>query len=126
VGQDVLCLTRSDEHLDKLYQAEQAESRKLIAARSGAGAGATASGTGAAAEPAESREDEARIDQASLRLYEDLADLSIANVRMKDGRYGGKDKEYTFTCVQTVGKQSESGAGIMFQDNCVCRAHTPM
>jgi len=47
--------------------------------------------------------EEAEKDAASLKLYEDLTDLGILNVKVVQGKNG---KEYTFNCIQTVGSRS--------------------
>lgn len=49
---------------------------------------------GTTADPEESAK-----DNESLKLYEDLTDLSIANVKIKSGKGG---KEVTFNCIQTI------------------------
>lgn len=49
--------------------------------------------------------EEADKDAASLKLYEDLTDLGIMNVKIVQGKNG---KEYTFNCIQTVGGRSRS------------------
>lgn len=87
--------------LDKMYKAEVEASQKLLASRSGTSAPATVAESGTAKE-------ESVKDAAIIRLYEDMSDLCILEVRIKDGKFGPKDKEYTFSCIQTVGKNSTS------------------
>jgi hypothetical protein len=48
--------------------------------------------------------EEAEKDAKAIRLYEDLTELNISNVKIKPGKYG---KEVVFNCVQTVDKRSE-------------------
>ena len=38
-----------------------------------------------------------------MRLYEDVSGLSVFDVKTKPGRYGPKDKERIFNCIQTGG-----------------------
>jgi hypothetical protein len=50
--------------------------------------------------------EESEIDNACLRLYEDLTELNVANVKIKDG--GKSGKEIVFNCIQTHAGKSES------------------
>ncbi|KAK4689382.1 hypothetical protein P7C73_g745, partial [Tremellales sp. Uapishka_1] len=56
-----------------------------------------------ATDPVTSQSEESEKDDLTMKLYEDMTDLNIMNVRVKPGRYG---KEVTFNCVQSVGKRS--------------------
>lgn len=85
-----------------MYKAEVEASQKLLASRSNGLAASTS-----AVEPVDTKEDSLK-DSACLRLYEDILELAILNVKIKEGKCGPKDKEYTFTCIQTVGKRSKS------------------
>ncbi len=49
--------------------------------------------------------EEAEKDVQSLKLYEDMTDLNIMNVKIKSG--GKNGKEVTFNCVQTVEGRSK-------------------
>ena len=60
-----------------------------------------------AAIPAVSTTNEDAVkDAASLRLYEDITELLIANVKVIEG--GKNGKETIYHCVQTHGARSES------------------
>ena len=49
--------------------------------------------------------EEAEKDAQSLKIYEDITDLCITNVKVKSGGKNGKD--VTFNCIQTVDNRSE-------------------
>lgn len=90
--------------LEREYKAEVEHSRSLQASKaSGSGSGSSA----AAAQPSAaslSIPEEAEKDQQAIRLYEDLTDLNISNVKVRPAKHG---KEVVFNCVQTVDKRSE-------------------
>ncbi|EIW65816.1 hypothetical protein TREMEDRAFT_66185 [Tremella mesenterica DSM 1558] len=75
--------------LERDYKAEVAHSRSLQASSNRNPLAASVSTT----------PEEADKDAQSLKLYEDLTDLNITNVKIKTGKAG---KEVTFICVQTV------------------------
>jgi hypothetical protein len=81
-----------------MYKDEVEASRKLLASRSGAPAVPSIAESG-------SGKEESVKDAAIIRMYEDMYDLCILEVRIKDGKFGPKDKEYVFSCVQTVDKK---------------------
>ncbi|GFZ47185.1 hypothetical protein JCM24511_04928 [Saitozyma sp. JCM 24511] len=89
--------------LEREYKAEVEHSRSLQASKaSGSGSGSSA----AAAQPSAaslSIPEEAEKDQQAIRLYEDLTDLNISNVKVRPAKHG---KEVVFNCVQTVDKRS--------------------
>ena len=85
--------------LEREYRAEVEHSRALQSSTKTAPS-ALAASTG----PIATDDEEAAKDAESLKLYEDLSELAITNVKIKHGKGG---KEVTFTCVQTVEGRSE-------------------
>lgn len=82
-------------------------SRKLqqtINARPSAAAGAEAASSSAAGSSAQASQEQEK-DAQSLRLYEDLTDLAIVDVKIRQERSG---KEVIYNCVQTTDKRSTS------------------
>ncbi|RSH95076.1 hypothetical protein EHS25_000162 [Saitozyma podzolica] len=87
--------------LEREYKAEVEHSRSLQASKaSGSSSGASVAQTSAASS---SIPEEAEKDQQAIRLYEDLTDLNISNVKVRPAKHG---KEVVFNCVQTVDKRS--------------------
>ncbi len=85
--------------LERECKAEVEHSRSLqAAAKSGPAASLAAS--------VSTTPEEADKDSQSLKLYEDMTDLNIMNVKIKSG--GKNGKEVTFNCVQTVEGRSAS------------------
>jgi hypothetical protein len=76
-----------------LLQAAQSKSSLSVSTH-----GTSALNTGKASE-------ESEIDNACLRLYEDLTELNVANVKIKDG--GKSGKEIVFNCIQTHAGKSK-------------------
>ena len=88
--------------LDKEYKAEQEHSKALqaqiLAVRSGSKLAQSVSTT----------PDDAEKDVASLRLYEDLTEMAIVNVKIEHGGKGGK--EIIYNCIHTrEGKSERTG-----------------
>ena len=87
--------------LEREIKAEVEHSRSLQAAAKSGGAPSLAASVSTTPEEAEK-------DAQSLKLYEDMTDLNIMNVKIKSG--GNNGKEVTFNCVQTVEGRSKSSA----------------
>ena len=83
--------------LEREYKAEVKHSQNLQASRSGT---APAAGVVGGITP-----EEAAKDAACLRLYEDLSDLSVPNVKIRDTGKAGK--EIVYNCIQTYAGRSE-------------------
>lgn len=79
--------------LEREFQAEVEHSRSLQASAKSNGALTLAASVSTTPEEAEK-------DVQSLKLYEDMTDLNIMNVKIKSG--GKNGKEVTFNCIQTV------------------------
>ncbi|CAD6574243.1 MAG: hypothetical protein TREMPRED_001069 [Tremellales sp. Tagirdzhanova-0007] len=79
--------------LEREIKAEVEHSRLLQATAKAGGAPSLAASISTTPEEAEK-------DAQSLKLYEDMTDLNIMNVKIKQGAKNGK--EVTFNCVQTV------------------------
>ncbi|WVQ74468.1 hypothetical protein IAR50_004069 [Cryptococcus sp. DSM 104548] len=90
--------------LQKEYKTEIENSRSLQASAKSAPASQSASATGPTFEDAE-------MDSASLRLYEDLTLLNIMSVKIQKGKYGNKEK--TFNCVMAA-----NGTSLSFKLRC--------
>ncbi|ORX39279.1 hypothetical protein BD324DRAFT_619116 [Kockovaella imperatae] len=89
-------LKRKEERLtslDKDYKAEQDHSRSLQAQLQAAKSGTKLSHS------VSTTPDEAEKDAASLRLYEDMTEMAIVNVKVEHGGKGGK--EIIYNCIQT-------------------------
>ncbi|KAK1922717.1 hypothetical protein DB88DRAFT_496076 [Papiliotrema laurentii] len=82
--------------LEREYKAEVKHSQNLQASRSGT---APAAGVVGGITP-----EEAAKDAACLRLYEDLSDLSVPNVKIRDTGKAGK--EIVYNCIQTYAGRS--------------------
>lgn len=80
-----------------MYKAEQQFSQGLQASRSTA----PAPTVDKVVSPDESAE-----DAAIIRLYEDITELNCVGVKIRDGRYGPKDKILDFNCILTPGQGS--------------------
>jgi hypothetical protein len=87
--------------LEKEYQMEVENSRKLqslSSSRLGASQGPSSSSAAAVAATSTRSPEEIEKDDASLRIYEDLTELQIVNVKVKHGKAG---KEVTLNCLHT-------------------------
>lgn len=90
-------LTASVSTLQKEYEAEVSNSRRFL--------NASTTNAPSVREPVNNASAESDLDHRSLKLYEDLCDLSIVNVKIKNGANG---EEVSFNCVQTVEGRSTS------------------
>lgn len=78
--------------LEREYKAEVQHSQNLQASRSGAAPAVAPVVSGGSSE-------EAAQDAACIRLYEDLCDLSIPSVKIRDT--GKSGNEITYNCIQS-------------------------
>ena len=94
-------ISDTDQTLEKEYKAEQQHSQSLQSQLSSKPPSSSTIAAAVSTSPGE-----AEKDAACLRLYEDLSELCVANVKVNDAGKAGKD--VTFNCVQTRGPRSES------------------